>query len=320
MTRLPAGVRERVVAVGDVELHVLEAGTSGPLVVLAHGFPELAWSWRRQLPVLADAGYRVIAPDQRGYGGSSRPAAIEDYDIFHLTGDLAGLLDALDEEQATFVGHDWGAMAVWQLALLHPTRVRGVAALSVPYVPRATAPPTERFRAIFGDAFFYILYFQEPGIADADLGADPARTLRRMFAGLPRDVTEPETVTSGEALGFVDRMPEPDRLPDWLPAGDLDHYISEFRRTGFTGGLNWYRNFDRNWALTPHLDGAHVTVPSLFIGGSADPVLALSSPDRQLPYLDDLRGTVIVDGAGHWIQQEAADEVNRALLSFLHGL
>lgn len=321
---LPATVTERTIPVGDVELHVLESGDDGPLVVLAHGFPELAWSWRHQLPALAAAGYRVIAPDQRGYGGSTRPEAIEDYDIIHLTGDLVGLLDSLGEDQATFIGHDWGSMAVWQTALLHPDRVRGVCGMSVPFLPRGPMPPTELMKMAFGDSFFYILYFQEPGVADAELGADPARTMRRLLAGLstPGDLTPDEQAAfaADDGRGFVDRIPEPDGLPSWLTQGELDHYVAEFSRTGFTGGIHWYRNFDRNWELTAHLDGAKVEVPSFFVGGGDDPVLTMSPPEVQDVWLADHRGTVIIDGAGHWVQQEAPEQVNTALLSFLDEL
>ncbi len=318
------GVRERTVGVGDVELHLLEAGDEGPLVVLAHGFPELAWSWRHQLPILARAGYRVVAPDQRGYGRSSRPTAVEEYDIFHLTGDLVGLLDVLGEDDAAFVGHDWGSMVVWQLALLHPDRVRGVCGMSVPFVPRASGPPIEIFRAIFADTFFYIVYFQEPGVADAELGGDPGRTMRRLMAGVstPGELTEDDQafLAADDDRGFIDRLPEPDGLPDWLTQDELDHYIAEFSRTGFTGGLNWYRNFDRNWELTEHLAGARVQVPSFFIGGALDPVLTMSPPERQLEWLTDHRGSVLVDGAGHWVQQQAPEQVNAALLGFLDQL
>lgn len=321
---LPAGVRERTVTVGDVDLHVLEAGDTGPLVLLAHGFPELAWSWRHQLPALAAARYRVVAPDQRGYGRSSRPEAIEDYDILHLTGDLVGLLDELGEEQAILVGHDWGSMVVWQTALLHPGRVAGVCGMSVPFVPRAPAPPIQIFRAIFQDQFFYIVYFQEPGVADAELGADPARTMRRLLAGLanPDDLTpdQASAASADDGRGFVERIPEPDGLPGWLTQAELDHYVEEFSRTGFTGSINWYRNFDRNWELTPQLDGAKVEVPSFFIGGADDPVLRMSPPDGQEAWLTDHRGSVIVEGAGHWVQQEKPEQVNAALLEFCDQL
>jgi pimeloyl-ACP methyl ester carboxylesterase len=306
---------ERTLSTNGVDLRVVEEGDGAP-VVFAHGWPELSYSWRHQLPAVAAAGYRAVAPDMRGYGGSSRPEPIEDYDIEHLTGDLVGLLDDLDEEKAVFVGHDWGSMVVWQLALLHPERVAGVVGMSVPFLPRAPMPPTELFRAMFGENFFYILYFQEPGVADADLGRDTAMTMRRLLAGL----TTGGMSSEGDDRGFVERLPEPDRLPDWLTQEELDHYVAEFTRTGFTGGVNWYRNFDRNWRLTAKLEGAKVEAPSLFVGGGLDPVLTLSPPSMMDGWLSDHRGTVIVEGAGHWVQQERPAEVNAALLSFLDQL
>ena len=306
----------RTVSTNGVELHVEEAGAGLP-VILAHGFPELSYSWRHQLPVLADAGYHAVAPDQRGYGRSSRPEAIEDYDIVHLTGDLLGLLDELGEDRAVFVGHDWGAIVVWQLALMAPERVAGVVGMSVPFLPRPPMPPVQIMRQVFADAFLYIVYFQDPGIADEELARDPARTMRRMLAGLTG--LDPDAMAKDDR-GFVDRLREPDRLPDWLSQEELDHYVAEFSRTGFTGGINWYRNFDRNWELTAHLEGAKVEVPSLFIAGAHDPVLIMSPPAVMDGWLSDHRGTVMVDDAGHWVQQEKPHEVNAALLSFLDSI
>jgi pimeloyl-ACP methyl ester carboxylesterase len=316
---LGADVRRRTVSHDGVDLAVLDAGAGFP-VVLAHGFPELAYSWRHQLPALAAAGCRVLAPDQRGYGRSTRPEAIEDYDIAHLTGDLLALLDDIDEERAVFVGHDWGALVVWQLALLAPERVAGVVGMSVPFLPRGTMPPTQLMRQVMGDSFFYILYFQEPGVADADLGRDPVATMTRMLAGLrlvDGAAPDPSLMAADDGRGFVDRLPQPGELPDWLSQAELDHYIAEFTRTGFTGGINWYRNLDRNWELTEHLTGAKVAPPALFVAGSADPVLLMSPPAAMDGWLDDPRGVVLVEGAGHWVQQEKPGEVNAALLDFI---
>jgi pimeloyl-ACP methyl ester carboxylesterase len=311
----------RIVSTNGVELQVDEAGAGFP-VVLVHGFPELAYSWRHQLPALADAGYHALAPDMRGYGRSSKPEAIEDYDVVHLIDDLLGLLDDVGAERAVFVGHDWGAIVVWTLSLLHPERVAGVCGMSVPFLPRAPLPPTQLMRQLFGDSFFYVLYFQEPGVADADLGRDAGETMRRMLGGVvvPTEGFDPAALAAPPGAGFVDRLPDPPSLPAWLSQEELDHYAAEFTRTGFTGGINWYRNFDRNWELTPQLDGAKVTVPSLFVTGSQDPV-RLMSPDAFMDgNLLDHRGSHVIDGAGHWVQQEAPDQVNAALLSFLDGL
>lgn len=316
---------ERSVDTNGVRLRVVEAGDRGaPVVILAHGFPELAYSWRHQIPVLAEAGYHVLAPDQRGYGGSSRPGAIEAYDIHALTGDLVGLLDVVGAERAVWIGHDWGATVVWNAPLLHPDRVAAVAALSVPPVPRPRVAPTAAWRRIAGDNFFYILYFQEPGVADAELDADPARTMRRMLGGLRTsdDRSASLRMAAPGPEGFIERLPEPDELPEWLSQDEFDHYVGEFSRTGFTGGLNWYRNFDRNWETTaeldPELNTARIAVPSLFIAGTADPVLTFIRTDRASKVVSGPYRQVLIEGAGHWLQQERPDEVNAILLEFLN--
>jgi pimeloyl-ACP methyl ester carboxylesterase len=308
----------RTVSVDGVDLSVVDAG-EGPVVVLAHGFPELAYSWRHQIQPLVDAGYRVLAPDQRGYGRSGRPSDLGDYDIIHLTGDLIALLDDIGAEQAVFVGHDWGSMVVWQQALLNPDRVAAVVGMSVPFVPRGPMAPTQMMGNIFGDNFFYILYFQEPGVADAEFAADTPTMLRRMLGGLTADATPAEIDMFGPRAdgGFIPRLPDPKVLPDWLSQAELDHYIDEFSRTGFTGGINWYRNMDRNWELTADLAEAKVSMPALFLAGSADPVIMMSPPGIMDDWVPDLRGTVMVEGAGHWVQQERPAEVNTALLEFL---
>lgn len=314
---------ERLVDTNGVQLRVVEAGDpDAPTVVLAHGFPELAYSWRHQIPALAGAGYHVLAPDQRGYGGSSRPDAVDAYDIAALTADLVGLLDDIDTERAAWIGHDWGAVVAWNAPLLHPDRVAAVAGLSVPPLPRPRVPPTQAFRATFGENFFYILYFQPPGVADAELNGDPARTMRRMIGGLrpPEDQETATRMLMPGPAGFIDRLPEPVALPDWIGHDELDYYISEFTRTGFTGGLNWYRNLDRNWELTAHLAGATTAVPALFIAGSADPVLGFTPRDGARKVLTGPYREVIIDGAGHWLQQERPDDVNTTLVEFLDGL
>jgi pimeloyl-ACP methyl ester carboxylesterase len=314
------GARRRTVTHDGVDLSVLDAGEGFP-VVLAHGFPELAYSWRHQIPALAAAGCRVLAPDQRGYGRTPGPAAVEGYDIEHLTGDLLALLDDVGEERAVFVGHDWGAMVVWPLALMAPERVAGVVGMSVPFVPRGPLPPTQLMRQVMGDAFFYMLYFQEPGVADADLGRSARVTMTRLLAGATTAGAAPDpSFFAPDGRGFVDRLPEPDGVPAWLAPDELEAYVAEFERTGFTGGINWYRNFDRNWRLTEPLAGAKVEVPSLFVTGDADPVLLMTPPAVMDGWVTDHRGDVTVAGAGHWVQQEAPDEVNAALLGFVESV
>lgn len=308
-----AAPAERFYDVNGVRLRVLESGPAdGPLVVMTHGFPELAFSWRHQIPALAAAGYHVLAPDQRGYGGSSCPDAIEDYDIACLTRDVVGLIDAAGASRAAIVGHDWGSNVAWAMPLLHPDRVAAVASLSVPPVPRPLTPPTEAFRRLVGDNFFYMLYFQEVGPADAEMNADPARTMRRMLGGMQAG--------GSDSGGFIDRLAEPSSLPPWLSPSEFDVYVRAFTETGFTGALNWYRCLDRNWEILGSPAAPMVTVPCLFIGGTADPVLAFTKSNRAAEMVSGPYRAVMLDGAGHWIQQERAAEVNAELLSFLDGL
>ncbi|MEY9871521.1 pimeloyl-ACP methyl ester carboxylesterase [Streptacidiphilus sp. MAP12-33] len=295
----------RQVATNGIELRVHEAGEAeGTPIVLCHGFPELAFSWRHQVAALADAGHRVIVPDLRGYGGSSRPEDPAAYDVATLCADLVGLLGALGLDDAVFVGHDWGAALVWHLALLHPQRVRAVAGLSVPPAPRSPVAPVSILRRRLGEDF-YICWFQHPAQPDAALRADLRRTL------LAREAP-------GPAWAARDEPAAP--RPGWLAEGELSVYLRAFDETGFTGGLNYYRNIDRNWELMEPLDGGTVDQPSFFAIGSRDPVGMFSPTDGLRRVLTDLRGQLVLDGAGHWIQQERPAEVNAALLDFLGSL
>jgi pimeloyl-ACP methyl ester carboxylesterase len=313
---------ERLVETNGVQLRVIEAGDRGaPVVVLAHGFPELAYSWRHQIPALAEAGYHVLAPDQRGYGGSSKPEAVDAYNIVELSADIVGLLDDVGAERSVLVGHDFGGVVAWNAPLLHPDRFAAIAGLSVPPVPRSRVPTTQAFRKVFGDNFFYILYFQEPGPADAELSRNPATTLRRLMGSLTTtDEAAALRMTEPGPEGFIDRIPEPGGLPDWISKEEFDHYVEEFTRTGFTAPLNWYRCFDRNWELTATTPAATIAVPSLFIGGTADPTLAYTPRHRVRDVVSGDYWEVMIDGAGHWIQQERPGEVNDVLLEFLSRL
>jgi pimeloyl-ACP methyl ester carboxylesterase len=296
----PAFGQPRLVDVGgDIELSVAEAG-EGPLLVLCHGFPELAYSWRHQVPALVAAGYRVLAPDMRGYGGSSRPTQIEAYDVLSLCGDMCGLLDWAGEQSAIFVGHDWGANVAWWLAAIHPERVRAVAGLSVPFVPRAPAAPIPIMREHLGEDF-YIVWFQQPGVADAALGSDVRRTL---------------TTSRQWTAGWAEEEGAQIRRPEWLSEEELDVYVAAFERTGFTGGLNWYRNIDRNWELTAPFGDARIEQPALFLTGELDPVRTFMPAEAMNGWVTDLRKSVVVPGAGHWVQQQAPEAVNEALLEF----
>jgi pimeloyl-ACP methyl ester carboxylesterase len=290
------------VAVNGVELSVQVRG-EGPAVLLCHGFPELGYSWRHQIPALVEAGYRVLVPDLRGFGESSRPEEIEAYDLASVTGDLVGLLDRLEVPDAVFVGHDWGATTVWGAALMHPERVRAVAGLSVPFVPRAAAPPLSIMRRRFGEDF-YICWFQEPGVADAALARDVRRTLTVRSAWTP-------------AWAALDEAAAP--RPRWLSEEDLSFYVETYERTGFTGGINYYRNIDRNWELTePHAE-RRIEQPSMFLTGEVDAVRSFMPSDHLEEWLPDLRVNAVIPG-GHWIQQERPAEVNAALLGFLDEL
>jgi pimeloyl-ACP methyl ester carboxylesterase len=318
-------VQQRTIHVNDVDLRVTEAGDpSGPCVILSHGFPESAYSWRHQIPVLADAGYHVIAPDQRGYGFSSAPKNVDAYGISHLTGDLVALLDATNHETATFVGHDWGAMVVWDAARLHPTRVDAVVGVSVPYTAWP-APPTELMKAMWSDRFFYILYFQPVGPAERELEADVRRTMHQFLWGASGEMYKgmPTEFPPMEGTGFLDMFKDvPEHLPSWLTAADLDHYVEQFTNSGFFGPVSWYRNLDANYALLKDIPAATVSMPSFFIGGEKDAVIA-SRPeyvDSMNDLLPNYRGKVMIPGAGHWTQQEAPKEFNEALLGFLRTL
>jgi pimeloyl-ACP methyl ester carboxylesterase len=281
-----------------VDLHVVEKGDGNP-VVLLHGFPELAFSWRRQIDALADAGYRAIAPDMRGYGQSDAPEEIEAYDVVELCGDVAHLLDERGLERAAIVGHDWGANVAWHFALIHPERTACVAGLSVPLVPRAPAAPLGIMREHLGQDF-YIVWFQEPGVAEEALARDVRRT-----------VLTPEVWTEEWAA-----REESPRTPAWMTEDDVDVYVSAFERTGFRGGLNWYRNIDRNWEITADLDGRKIEMPALFLAGTRDSTMKWMSPEVMKDRATDLR-VVMVEGAGHWVQQERPDEVNAALVDLL---
>jgi pimeloyl-ACP methyl ester carboxylesterase len=313
---------ERLVDTNGVQLRVIDAGDrDAPVVVLAHGFPELAYSWRHQIPALAEAGYHVLAPDQRGYGGSSKPGAVDAYNIVELSADIVGLLDDVGAERAALIGHDFGGVVAWNAPLLHPHRFAGIAGLSFPPVPRPRVPTTQAYRRVFGDNFFYILYFQGLGPADAELNRDPATTLRRLMGSLTTtDEAAALRMLAPGPEGLIDRIPEPGGLPDWISQDEFDHYVAEFTRTGFTAPLNWYRCFDRNWELTATTPAATISVPSLFIGGAADPTLAYTPRHRVREVVSGDYREVMIDGAGHWVQQERPDKVNEVLLDFLSRL
>ena len=324
-------ITHRTIEANGIRIHLAEAG-EGPLVLLCHGFPESWYSWRAQLKALAEAGYHAVAPDMRGYGETDRPEEIEKYTLFHLVGDMIGVVDALGAERAVIVGHDWGAPVAWHAALLRPDRFRGVVGLSVPFRPRGSARPTSVMPQT-ETSLFYQLYFQEPGVAEAELERDPRGALRRLlFSGLGRRASAAGGNGSAarrwqwcrEPAAFVSRMIDPERLPPWLTEADVDFYAGEFARTGFRGGLNWYRNIDRNWELMAPFAGLRVTVPALYVAGDRDLVVRFPGAQQLIAnlktFVPELRATTMLPGCGHWTQQERPAEVNAAVIEFLRSL
>jgi len=318
----------RITTAPGIELEVIDAGTPGdPVIVLAHGWPESSHSWRHQIEPLVDAGWRVLVPDQRGYSTSSAPRDVQAYRSDLLSADLVALIDDVDAETATFVGHDWGALVVWDLTRLHPDRVAGVVNVSVPYTPWPM-PPTELFRATYTDHFFYMLYFQQVGPAERELDADIARSLRMIIWGgsaeMARPPGDPADLPPMEGTGLLDSWTNdrrvPEGLPPWLGSGDFERYVEQFTASGFFGPISWYRNLDADWELTRDLPAP--PMPCAFIGGSRDMVIAhrMEYVESMATLLPDYRGHQIVDGAGHWTQQERPSEFNTALLGALDAI
>jgi pimeloyl-ACP methyl ester carboxylesterase len=302
-------------------------GGSGPLVVLVHGFPESWYSYRYQLEALQAAGFSFAAIDVRGYGGSDKPEAIEAYSLSSLAADVAGVIAALGGGPAILIGHDWGAPIVWTTALLHRAQVRAVVGMSVPYLGQPPRPLVEIYRALYRDRFFYQLYFQTPGVAEAELEADIPLSLRKTYYSASGDIEPHMQGLVGHKAAdakFLDGLPDPDPLPAWLSAEDLAYYAEQFRAGGFRGPLNRYRNSERDWSELAHLADEKITQPALFIAGERDPVLRFI-PGRNLAdgmdkFYTDLRGKLLIPKVGHWVQQEAPAAVNAALIDFLHNL
>jgi pimeloyl-ACP methyl ester carboxylesterase len=320
----PTTITHEQVPTNGIELHVATAGPAdGKPVVLCHGFPELWYSWRHQLAALGAAGYRAFAPDLRGYGGSSRPTEVGAYGSDNLTADLCGLLDHYGYEQAAFVGHDWGAMVVWEMGRLHPDRVSSIFNMSVPW-SNAPAPPTEIFQVIFEGKFFYILYFQPVGPAEAEFEADPRHFLRTMLYSASGDGMangrSPLADAPAEGTGFLDILsPAPEQLPPWITERDVDVYATAFEQSGFFGPVSFYRNMDANWERSHDIPASVYTMPIGFLTGSLDPVNAMmpGAAEAMAGTFSDFRGATLVEGAGHWVQQEKPEKSNAALLTFL---
>lgn len=313
-----------------INMSILDAG-QGPLVLLCHGFPETKYSWRHQIDALAQAGYRAVAPDMRGYGDTDAPEHAEQYTVFHVVGDLVALLDAIGEKEAVVVGHDWGATIAWQAALLRPDRFRAVVALSVPMMEQPPVPPSKIFPQT-EEVLFYALYFQEPQIAEAEFSRDVSLALRKViFAASgeagprkPGDGTPNPFGMVMKGSGLLANLPTPAGLPEWLPNSDFEKLVAAFESSGFTGGLNYYRNLDRNWELQQTQAGQTVTVPALFMIGERDTGLSIPGMEQiiaGMPNLvSDLRGSNVIQEAGHWLQQERPTEISELIIKFLREL
>jgi pimeloyl-ACP methyl ester carboxylesterase len=291
--------------VNGIELALFEhRSPRGPVVILLHGFPELGFSWRHQIGPLVDAGYHVLVPDLRGFGGSDAPPEPEAYAVDVLAGDVLGLIDHAGAETAIVIGHDWGADLAWKTAWLHPDRVSAVGGLSVPFVPRAPAPPLGILRRHLGEDF-YMVWFQEPGVAEAALERDVRRTL-----------STPDVWTAAWAADTTENPPTPSFLSD----AELQVYVDAFTRTGFRGGLNYYRNLDRNWERTASVADRRITQPALFLTGERDPVRRFMPAEAMNGWVTDLRVNAVIPHAGHWVQQHAPEAVNSYLLTWLADL
>jgi epoxide hydrolase A/B len=318
-----ATVNHRIINTNSINMHIAEQG-QGPLVILFHGFPELWYSWRHQLPALAEAGYHVVAPDQRGYGQTDCPDAIDAYTLLHLTGDIVGLVQALGAERAVIIGHDWGAHVAWSCALLRADLFSALGLLSVPYVPRPDVRPTTIMQHFAGEQQFYQQYFQEPGKAEAEFEADIRTSLLKFLYSNSGDapLTKRWRFIFGKSEKCLDSATVPATLPAWLTEADLEVFTKAFERTGFRGGLNWYRNVDRSWELTPFLRGAKLLQPSLFVAGEEEMAVTVMRQviDTLEEVMPNLRKKVLLPGTGHWIQQERPTEVNKLLLEFLASL
>jgi pimeloyl-ACP methyl ester carboxylesterase len=315
----------RMIETNGVKIRAAVQG-EGPLIVMVHGFPESWYSWRHQMAPLAAAGFTACAIDVRGYGGSDKPHAVEAYAMKELTADVAGVIEALaPDKQAILIGHDWGAPIVWHTAVLHPKRVRAVAGLSVPHFGQTPVPATQIYKAMYTDQgkFFYQVYFQDEGVAEAEFEADVRGGLRKLYFA-----------ASGEADGMWGRdkrhgdklltgVPDPDPFPAWLTSGDIDYFVGEFERSGFRGPINRYRNFERDWEMMNGVADKIVHQPSLFITGDRDLVYRIYGEamlERLRENTSDLRGVHVIPGIGHWTQQEAPKQTTALLIDWLATL
>jgi len=315
-----SGINQRRVATNGIQLNIAEQG-EGPLVLMLHGFPESWYSWRHQFAPLADAGYHAVAPDMRGYGSSDKPANIDAYNQVEVVNDIVGLIPALGYETAIVIGHDWGAPTAWSCALHHPQQVTAVGALSVPFSPRSPVQPMPAMRELFKGQFFYQLYFQTPGVAEAEFEKDIRTALKKFLVMGAGETDLTALPTRGPDSDLLTGLPNPDTLPAWLSEADLDFYEAEFERSGMRGPLNYYRNHDLTWQLT---EGAptEIAQPAMFVAGERDGVIMMAALalENMPKHVKDLRINELIPEIGHWTQQEAPEQVNDALLRFLKQL
>ncbi|GAP99910.1 alpha/beta fold hydrolase [Leptolyngbya sp. NIES-2104] len=322
MEEMMQSINHRFVETNNIKMHIAEQG-QGNLVILCHGFPECWYAWRHQISAIADAGFHVVAPDLRGYGQTDQPTSVEAYNILQLTSDIVRLVYALDHEQAMVIGHDQGAPLAWHCALLRPDLFRAIGLLSVPYRARAgdSKPPTEILKQMAGEQQLYVSYFQEQGVAEAELEADVRKSLRMMLYSASGEAPPEKRwrLSFDKSESFLDSLSEPEQLPNWFSDRDLDFLTCEFERTGFRGGLARYRNLDRDWELTAFLSAAKLQQPALFIGGEFDIAAAMNQDliNQLETTMPNLRKAVMLPKTGHWIQQERPTEVNRLLAEFL---
>ena len=318
----------------DINIEILQSPRSSkdkcPAVILCHGFPETAYAWRHQLNALADSGYRAIAMDMRGYGRTQSPADVESYSLMHITGDIIKLMDALDIDKAVLVGNDWGSTVAWHSARLRPDRFSGIAAMGVPMMSRAPLPPTELFNMIEmpQDMQFYALYFQEPGLAEAELEKNIRTSLMKIYYSASGSARNPQENTGSvpNPFGMVSLSagllgPLPERMPEWLSDSDFEVFVNAFTHSGFRGGLNYYRNLDRNWQHEAALEGLKIEIPALYMVGERDTGYEIPGMKEIIEYMPNLApkltDTLVFEGVGHWLQQERPGEVSKALCDFI---
>ncbi len=315
-----SSIAHRTIKTNGINMHIGEAGAGFPVIFL-HGFAELWYSWRHQLPAIAAAGYHAVAPDFRGFGQTDVPQKVESYSTKNRAADVIGLLDALYAEKAILVGNDWGSGLAWALAQLYPERIAAMFHLNIAYAPRGNKPPTASIAKFAKGRFNFALHFQEPGVAEAEFEKDVKASIRRFLYAFSGEAP-PETIKylfmeKKPHTDVLEGMPEPEKLPAWLTEADIDYYATEYSRTGFRGPLNMYRSMDRDWQELPPVGTGEVAQPTLFMGGRKDPTVIYAPFDPMIKAVPKPRKIIFLENVGHWVQQEAVEAVNQELIEFL---